>query len=106
MSDVCSTCNATHAPYTICGLPRSVCTRGEGQLNGDEPFRTGNGVGGALLKHRDHPIHTVWTVRVMIVLRLNDLRCGYVCLHTHTLIQREKGCQNEGGSTPGGIHDL
>ena len=39
-------------------------------------------------------------VMYKVVLRLNDLRSGYAYPHKYTFIQREKGCPNEGGSTP------
>ena len=85
MSNVCNTCNVTHAPYMICDLPRCVCTRVERHSNCDEPFRTGNGLGGASLKHGEHPIHIMRTVRVMY----NDCAATcdvgtYVYTHAHS----------------------
>ena len=64
---------------------------------------TGKEIGDALWKHREHHIHIMRTVCVMckIVLRLNDLHEGYVYLHKHTLIQREKGCPSRAESAPG-----
>ena len=74
---------------------------------------TGNEMGGALWRHSDHQIHMLKNECSMceVIPRLNDLRCGYVCLHTHTLIQRENGCSNGEGSAPeasmtcSGCHD-
>ena len=74
---------------------------------------TGNEMGGALWKHRDHQIHIMQNECSMckVILRLHDLRWGYACLHTHTLIQRENGCpsREEGDSgtsmTCSGCHE-